>query len=55
MKVQNKIMELKAKVYDRVFFILHPRHHRGCGWLRIDSRIIKRGISGAIDHLSATT
>jgi hypothetical protein len=36
------------------FFILHPRHHRGCGWLRIDSCTIKRGISGAIDHLSAT-
>jgi hypothetical protein len=24
-------------------FILHPRHYRGCGWLRILSRTMKRG------------
>jgi hypothetical protein len=40
--------------YKIGFSILHPRHHRGCGWLRIDSCTIKRGIFGAFDHLSAT-
>jgi hypothetical protein len=33
---------LKAKYHVEIF-ILHPRHHRGCGWLRIHSRTMKRG------------
>jgi hypothetical protein len=36
MKVQSQIMELKTKVYDRVWVPLPPAK------LRIDSRTIKR-------------
>jgi hypothetical protein len=46
-------MELKAKVL--IGFAFGDQDTiEGVITLRIDSRTIKRGISGAIDHLSAT-
>jgi hypothetical protein len=51
-KRQNH-MELKAKVY--IGFAFGDQDTiKGVITLRIDSRTIKREISGAIDHLSAT-
>jgi hypothetical protein len=46
-------MELKIKIY--IGFAFGDQDTiEGVITLRIDSRTIKRGISGAIDHLSAT-
>jgi hypothetical protein len=51
-KRQNP-MKLKAKVQLR-FAFGDQDTIEGVITLRIDSRTIKRGISGTIDHLSAT-
>jgi hypothetical protein len=44
----------QGKGIDRICFFGDQDTIEGVTTLRIDSRIIKRGISGAIDHLSAT-
>jgi hypothetical protein len=50
-KRQNP-MKLKTKV--SIGFAFYDQDTEGVITLRIDSRTTKRGISGAIDHLSAT-
>jgi hypothetical protein len=41
-------------ICDRTIFVLHSRHHRGCEWLRINSRTMKRGVS-QLKQLSSAT